>query len=39
MTVARLGNIMLQVAHVEKAFAFYTSVFDFVDRRAPDEPV
>ena len=31
MTVARLGNIMLQVADVEKAFAFYTSVFDFVE--------
>jgi predicted enzyme related to lactoylglutathione lyase len=31
MTVARLGNIMLQVADVEKAFAFYTGVFDFVE--------
>ena len=31
MTVARLGNIMLQVADVEKAFTFYTGVFDFIE--------
>lgn len=31
MTVARLGNIMLQVADVEKAFTFYTGVFDFTE--------